>query len=74
MVAGEQDPLALLLAQPGLDKARLAFATIVALAITCQGLTTPCERVQADSNLAVSANQARTRGMGLADQLIVLRR
>ena len=68
LVASQQDSLALLLAQLVRDQAVTAFTTIVAVTITDQVLPPPFERPQTDPDLAAGANQARTSGIGLADQ------
>jgi hypothetical protein len=69
LVAGEQDSLSLFLAQPVQDTAWTAFTTIVTNAITEHGLPPALEGAQTDADLAAGADQARTSGMSLVDQL-----
>jgi hypothetical protein len=69
LVAGEEDPLAFLFAEAVRDQAWAAFAAIVTIAITDQGLPPALESAQADADLAAGADQARTRCMSLSDQL-----
>ena len=61
--------MALLIAQLVRDQAWAAFAAIVTIAITEHGLPPALESAQADADLAASAAQSCTSGMGLADQL-----
>ena len=49
LVAGEQDPLALLLTQPVNDMARTAFTAILAVPITHKGTPPALEGAQADA-------------------------
>jgi hypothetical protein len=68
-VARQQDPLALLLAQPVQDQTGTAFTAIHADSITNKGLLPALKRAQADADLAAGADQARTSGMVLIYQL-----
>jgi len=61
--------LALLIAQLVRDLAWAAFTAIVTIAINDQGLLPALESAHADADLAASAVQACTSGMGLGDQL-----
>jgi hypothetical protein len=69
LVAGEQDSLSLFLAQSVQHTAWTAFTTIVTNAITEHGLPPALEGAQTDADLAKGADQARTSGMSLVDQL-----
>ena len=69
LAAGEQDPLALLLAWPVRDKAWRSVTAIMSVPITCKGLAPSLQGAQADADLAAGMHQTHARGIGLADQL-----
>ena len=69
LIAGEQDPLSFFFVQQVRDEVVAPFAAIVPPAITLKSLPPALKVAQADSDLAADADQARTRGMSLADQL-----
>jgi hypothetical protein len=69
LIAGEQDPLALLGREAMGNMAGAALPAILTVPITKKALAPSLEGAQADADLAASAEQACTSGMGLADQL-----
>ena len=69
LVAGEQNPLALLLAQAESDMAGAAFTAILAVPIITKGLPPAFEGAQADADLTAGTHQVGASSIRLADQL-----
>ena len=69
MIAGEQNPLTFLGREAMGNMAAAALTAILTVPITQKALAPALEGAQADADLAAGADQARTSGMGLADQL-----